>query len=66
VNAKFSKRCEHDDAVVTVTAGIARTVCAHCGYMTIEFDHLTCRSWPDERDLAVSEIDAGQLRVSGR
>lgn len=43
---KSNRKCDHQEAVVTVTAGIERTTCMACGEVRIRYDHTTCTEWP--------------------
>ncbi len=44
---KSAKNCDHSEAVVSVTAGIQRTVCLGCSAVSIQYDHSVCTTWPD-------------------
>lgn len=44
---RSSKRCDHSEAVITMTAGIQRTVCMGCGAVSIQYDHTVCTEWPE-------------------
>lgn len=52
---KSSRKCDHSEAVVTLTAGIQRTVCMNCSAVSIQYDHPVCTAWPDSLARAVEE-----------
>ncbi len=58
---KSSRKCDHSEAVVTMTAGIQRTVCMNCGAVSIQYDHPVCTAWPNSLARVVED---GPLLVS--
>lgn len=61
MKSRFTRGCDHEEVVITVVAGIERTVCVDCGYVTIGFDHSTCTIWPDDR--APADDSSGVDRI---
>lgn len=63
---RSEKRCGHAEAVVTVTAGIERTVCMGCGEVKIQFDHSACTVWPERLGSSVCAAEDGLVVTARR